>query len=220
MKGEIYKRKEFVSSLRDTTNSAAHHIFNNLHTNVKQLIIEGETYSSISDSVVRIIRQDMNQLIRSDKLIVTSDIIANLHLPSRISEQINANPSTKDIAQINRSLVDRIFYGQIVESPFPTMHYMYNVILPYDLNSPFTILIYLFLCFTSGYNLAHSTVRVTFIRMNHIDNVLEYFTEEMGFKPPFKKKGYLIFKPTTKKIVKEIFTGIPSKIKTLEMETL
>ena len=218
--GEIINRTELLMALQDTSDHAASNIFNQLHVGVQKLIIEHSTSSSISDSVIKIIRREMNKQIESDHQILPDGILKSINLPQHIQEHINNKPPEKSVSHINRLIVGFVFNGKITESPIPYFWWVFEYALP-ELSKFVSIKMFLgFILFFAigtlgaGYATAHATMRITFISIRHIDSALEYFTEQMGFKPPFKAKGYLVYKPTARRLMKDILlTDLPVKIK-------
>ena len=43
--------------------------------------------------------------------------------------------------------------------------------------------------------------------------MLFHFTEQMGFKEPVINKGWLVFKPTKARLIKDIMVGFPASIR-------
>ena len=212
---EITNRAELIAAFQDSSDQAASYFFNQLQVDVQKLIIEHKTASSISDSTINVIRRGMNKLIRSDNLILPNDILVSINHSQHLRDRIDAKSEEKNVYHINRLIIGSVLKDHITELPIPFLSYEVNYVLPelpghIRKNLGF-LLLFIIVIFVMGLFLAYlsalSPIRITFSRMNHIDHVLEYFTEQMGFKPPIKDKGYLVFKRTKKQIFKDIFLG-------------
>lgn len=64
----------------------------------------------------------------------------------------------------------------------------------------------------TAYTIAFATIQVRFSDVRHVDDMLEYFVAQMGFKPPTKDRGNLVFKPNLSMIIKAFLVGSPTKI--------
>lgn len=219
-RGEIENPIGLISKLQNNNDPASSYVYRQLSVEIQQLINEFDIMSSVSDTVRNDIRHDLNRLIRQDKLLFDEEILQSIDLSKDIMLKIQENPEGENLFYLNRLLIGNVFSSVITKKPEPVISYFTGTFMP-EIFSVFfytrTIIISLLCIFGSGVlaarSIAFTTLRVIFSNIRHVDSILEYFIEQMGYKTAIKEKGYLIFKPTVSKFVRDFFIGFPNKIR-------
>lgn len=218
---EIKDSAGLMTKLREARDPVSIYIRGQMQTEAQQLIDKYENTSSLSDSLVHVVRRDLNRLIRRNKLLFDEELLRTMDLPEDISTMILENPVDEKLSRLNRLLIGQAFPEEIIRKPEPGIFNLLQAV-PILLDEKlrivisfilFIILFILLISSLTAYYIAFTTFRVIFSHIRHVDNILEYFIEQMGFKQPIKDKGYLIFKPTFSKFIRDLLIGFPAKIR-------
>ncbi|MCH7733561.1 MAG: hypothetical protein IIB44_13820 [Candidatus Marinimicrobia bacterium] len=210
-----------ITKLHNAEDHLSSYIRGLLRTNTQQLIDRYESPGVVSDSLKKAVRKDLNRLLRRGKLLFGEEELEQLALSEEITEMISKNPGGRNLVVLNRLLLGWAFPDEITEKPQPILLSIFDIFSLMlkeveGIATYFVIIICVVILVTLGlvaYSVAFKTIRVMFSDVRHVDKILEYFVEQMGFKAPIKDKGNLIYKPTLKKFLKEILIGFPSKIR-------
>ena len=224
MPGDIQDPERLIAKLRDTDDPISHHIRGMLLTETQQLVGNYENLSSVSMSLKTAIQKDLQRILLRGKLLFDERIIEHLNISEEISGMIEKNPTGNDLVRLNRLLLAQAFPNEIAAKHPPIFIVSTELIkfIIFELREEGLSIIMLFsvglsvfllLIIATAYFIAFASVQVRFSDVRHVDEMLEYFVVQMGFKPPTKDKGNLVFKPTRSKFIRDIIlVGFPTKL--------
>ena len=208
----------FIAKLHDTDNPISQYIKGKLLAETVKLIDEYENHGSVPYSLKKVIGKDLSHLLTRGNLLFDEQALEYLDISQEFSEMIEKNPTGNDLVDLNRLLLGRAFPNEITERPLPIFlaiieagkGFLYEKI---ELRTIIIVIVGIsLLILGAAYTIAFATIQVRFADVRHTDEMLEHFVEQMGFKPPTREHGNLVFKPSLSKYIKEIFVGFPTKI--------
>ena len=214
--GEFQDSAGFIAKLRDTNNPVSQYIGGMLLAETAQLVKDYENLSSVHFNVEAAIHKNITQILRREKLLFDDQILEQLDISEELSEMIENNPTGNDLINLNRLLLHHAFPNEFTKRSLPKVLVFFEIlkIIVYEIQRiPLFIFVLIgIILFGGAYYIAFATIQVKFSDVRHTDEMLEHFVEQMGFKPPIKERGNLVFKPTLSKIIKEILIGFPTKL--------
>lgn len=186
------------------------------------LVEEYARTNVISDSLRRFLRDDLNRAIRKDQLVFTEDLRVSLLLPDKVRGEIAIQPRGRKLQRVNRLLLSYAFPDELAREPRSLIVQEIEIYKVMWREAPgifFGLMIFQLALIPLGiigaiYFYALSTLRVRFNDVREPDKVLAYFIEQMGFRPPIKVRGNLVFKPALATVIKWLilYWWPPSKI--------
>jgi len=160
--------------------------------------------SSLTDSFINAVRKDLNRLIKSERLIFDEEGLEKLNLSIKIKDMIAKNPRDQELSSINRKLLEQVFHDEIevFDDKQLRLELFYKALtslwserkIIFFLYVIFILLYAFIFTFLAVYTLSLKTIRIFLFDVRAVDKILEYFVEQIGFKPPIKDGNNLIFK--------------------------
>ena len=219
---EVMDMKSLILKLQDDDSPVSRELRNRLDSETAAMIDRFVATDSVIDELSNGVRRSLTRVIRNGTLIFGPEIIAPLNISHEIDELIRMKPQGKKLSRLNRLLMGRAFSDEIQEVPNSFIRSIASIpnklkASPVPPSVRWTILLLLLLnilvMFSGAYGIALTTRRVRFRDVREVDQLLGYFTEQMGFKEPVKIKGLLVFKPTRARLIKDILAGFPASIR-------
>ena len=216
--GDIEDTERLIIKLKNTSDPISRGIRNKLLTTTKKLIDEYEDQNRVSWKLKIEVQKDLQRLVTKKQLIFDNRVLEHINISEKTWEQIEANPIGNDMVLLNRSLLVEAFPQEIAADHPHVFTIIIESIkfLRFDLPFFFIGLIAFLVLggISTAYYIALATVQVKFSDVRHVDEMLEYFVLQMGFKPSTKELGDLVFKPTRSKYIRDIFIqGFPTKLR-------
>ena len=221
-RSEVKDMRGLILKLQDGGHPVASELRNKLDNETVATIDRFTATDSVTTEASNTVRRNLARVIRNGTIIFGPEVIATLNISPEIDELIRMQPEGKKLSYLNRLLVGRAFSDEIQEKPnsltqnFVSFLHFFRTSLdvPYLRKMILPILLFsIVLAFASSYFTALTTRRVRFQDVREVDQLLSYFTEQMGFKEPVKAKGLLVFKPTKARLIKDILVGFPTSIR-------
>ena len=193
-KFEITNSKSLIQELKNPNNKASSYIKNLLSAETKNLI-DTLNVKSINDSIVRIIRKDMNKILLNGDVDYDNELIRTFNFSNTLKEQIKGYQLLNEPIIEGRLILGQIFKGSIKEKPDGVIETFINSGLPIIIDNFKSPIHYVLLILTIlTYSL--TSIKITFEDIRDVDKVLGYFVEQMGFKKPMYLDKQIIYKPT------------------------
>ena len=193
-KHEITNKQKLIHELKKPKNKATSYIKTLLYEDTKNLI-DSLDVASISDSLVRIIRKDINRLILNGDINYNNELIQSFGFSNRFVEEIKTYPIANEPSLESRMIIGQIFQGSIKEKPdsvFETFITAAPSVILDNIKSP----VHYIVLILSVLTYALTSIKITFKDIRDVDKVLGYFVSQMGFKEPIHLDKQLIYKPT------------------------
>ena len=138
---------------------------------------------NINDSIVGIIRKDINRLLLNGDINYGNELIRTFSFSNKSIEKIKTYRSSNEQLLEGRLILGHIYKGSIKEKPdgvFETLINIESSLITDNFKSPvhYILLILSILTYTL------TSVKITFEDIRDVDKVLGYFVEQMGFKKP------------------------------------
>ena len=219
--GDIEDPELLIGKLKSNSDPISQGIRNKLLTTTKKLIDEYEDQNRVSLELKIEVQKDLQRLVMKKQLIFDDQVLDHINISEKTREQIEANPIGDDMVLLNRSLLAEAFPQEIAADHPHSLTIIKESIKFFRYKIPyfnfFIIGLMAFFVITGisqTYYIALATVQVKFSDVRHVDEMLEYFVLQMGFKPSTKELGDLVFKPSRSKYIKDIFyQGFPTKLR-------
>ena len=158
-------------------------------------MIDTLNVKSINDSIVRIIRKDMNKILLNGDVDYDNELIRTFNFSNTLKEKIKDYQLLNEPIIEGRLILGQIFKGSIKEKPDGVIETFINSGLPIIIDNFKSPIHYVLLILTIlTYSL--TSIKITFEDIRDVDKVLGYFVEQMGFKKPMYLDKQIIYKPT------------------------
>ena len=193
-KFEITNSQSLIQELKNPKNKATSYIKTLLADETKNLV-DTLNLNSINDSILRIIRKDINRLLLNGYIKYENELIQTFNFSKKFKKEIETNYSSNEQLLEGRLIIGQIFKGSIKEKPdgvFETLIKLAPPLIIDNFKSPihYVVLILSILTYTL------KSIKITFEDIRDVDKVLGYFVEQMGFKKPIYLDKQIIYKPT------------------------
>ena len=206
-KQEITNPKKLILELKKPKNKTISYIKTLFYDETRNLI-DTIKIESTNDSIVKIIRKDINRIILNGDINYNNELIKSFSFSEKFKEEIKTYQLSKDPSLEGRMIVGEIFQGSIKEIPdsvFDTFMIASPSLLFDSIKNPihYIVLILSILTYTL------TSIKITFEDIRDVDKVLGYFVKQMGFKKPIQLDKQLVYKPT----LLQVFLWGSSKIR-------
>ena len=193
-KFEITNSQSLIRELKNPKNKATSYIKTLLADETKNLV-DTLNLNSINDSILRIIRKDINRLLLNGYINYENELIQTFNFSKEFKKEIETHYSSNEQLLEGRLIIGQIFKGSIKEKPdgvFETLIKLAPPLIIDNFKSPihYIVLILSILTYTL------KSIKITFEDIRDVDKVLGYFVEQMGFKKPIYLDKQIIYKPT------------------------
>ena len=204
---EIINSESLIQELKNPKNNASAYIKTLLYDETK-ILIDKLYMKNINDSIVGIIRKDINRLLLNGDINYGNELIRTFSFSNKSIEKIKTYRSSNEQLLEGRLILGHIYKGSIKEKPdgvFETLINVESSLITDNFKSPvhYILLILSILTYTL------TSVKITFEDIRDVDKVLGYFVEQMGFKKPVFLEEQIIYKPT----LLQVFLWGSSKVK-------
>ncbi|MBI90098.1 MAG: hypothetical protein CMG60_08440 [Candidatus Marinimicrobia bacterium] len=193
-KQEITNPEKLIQELKQPKNKASSYVKGLLYDEIKNLIdtlkVEG-----INDSIIIIIRKDINRLLLNGDIYYDNELIQSFKFSNKFKEKIKTYQLSKESVLEGRMILGQIFQGSIKEDPdsgFETFIIAAPSIFIEMIKNPMHYIVLILIILTY----ALTSIKITFEDIRDVDKVLGYFVEQMGFKKPIHLNKQLVYKPT------------------------
>lgn len=191
---EITNSQSLIQELKNPNNKASSYIKTLLYTETKNLI-DTLKAENINDSIVRIIRKDLNRLLINGDVNYDNELIQTFSFSKKFKEKIKTYQISDEQLLEGRLIIGQIFKGSVKEEPdgvFETLINLGPSLIIDNFKSP----VHYILLIISILTYSLTSIKITFEDIRDVDKVLGYFVEQMGFKKPIYLDKQLIYKPT------------------------
>ena len=193
-KFEVINSRSLIQELKNPNNETKAYIKTLLYNETKKLI-DTLKVESINDSIVRIIRKDINRLLLNGDINYQNELIRSFGFSNKFKEEIKTYQLSNEPLLEGRMIIGQVFKGSIKEKPDGSFETFINV-APSQIIDSFKSPIYYIIIILSILSYALTSIKITFDDIRDVDKVLGYFVEQMGFKKPIYLDKQIIYKPT------------------------
>ena len=193
-KSEITNSHSLIQELKNPNNKATSYIKTLLYDETKNLI-DTIKVKSINDSIIRIIRKDINRLLLNGDVNYNNELIRTFTFSNKFKKKIKTYKSSNEQILESRLIIGQIFKGSIKEKPDGVFETLINEAPPLIIDN-FKSPIHYIVLILSILTYALTSIKITFEDIRDVDKVLGYFVEQMGFKKPIHLDKQLVYKPT------------------------
>ena len=206
-KFEITNSQSLIQELKNPNNKATSYIKTLLYAETNNLI-DTLKVESINDSIVRIIRKDINRLLLNGYVNYENELIRTFSFSNKFKEKIKTYQLSNEKTLEGRLILGQIFKGSIKETPDGVFETLTNV-APSIIIDNFKSPVHYIVLILSILTYALTSIKITFEDIRDVDKVLGYFVEQMGFKKPIYLDKQIIYKPT----LMQVFLWGSSKVR-------